>query len=108
MVPKFGNSTISIINSISSRFHQKNIFFLKGALFKFNILGLAQGKALKFYTSVEKWLKLKVRKFWRLILTFVENSEVKLEGKIFVPPLPILNRVKINFPKFLAVIHIEL
>ena len=31
-------------------------------------LGLALGMAFKFYTSVAKVLKLKLRKFWRLIL----------------------------------------
>ena len=36
--------------------------------------------ALQFYTSVRKRLKLKVRKFWRLIRTFAEV--------IFVHPLP--------------------
>ena len=40
--------------------------------FKFNNLGLALGIEFKFYTSVAKGLKLKVRKFWRLIPTFVE------------------------------------
>ena len=28
--------------------------------------------AMKFYTSVAKRLKLKIRKFWELILMFVE------------------------------------
>ena len=51
--------------------------------------------ALKFYTSVAKELKLKVRKFWGLIPTFVEVTGEKLVG-LFAPPLPflILNRVK--------------
>ena len=40
--------------------------------FKFNNLGLALGTNLKFYTSVAKGLKLKVRKCWGLILTFAE------------------------------------
>ena len=30
---------------------------------------------LKFYTSVEKGLKLKVRKIWELIPTFVEIKD---------------------------------
>ena len=33
------------------------------------------GMALKFYTSVAKGLKLKVRKFYELIPTFVEVTE---------------------------------
>ena len=47
---------------------------------------------LKFYTGVTKGLKLKFRKFWRLISTFVEVTGEKLEGGAFLSP--ILNRVK--------------
>ena len=32
--------------------------------FKFNHVGLALGMALKFYTSVAKGLKVKIRKSW--------------------------------------------
>ena len=46
----------------------------------------------KFYTSVAKGLKLKVRKFWGLIRKFVEVTEETLVGGAFLPP--ILNRVK--------------
>ena len=35
---------------------------------------------LKFYTSLTKGLKLKVRKFWWLIPTFVEVTGEKLVG----------------------------
>ena len=35
----------------------------------------------KFYTSVAKGLKLKARKFWRLIPTFVEVTGEKLDPK---------------------------
>ena len=45
---------------------------------------------LKFYTSVAKGLKLKVRKFWGLISTFVEVIGEKLVGVVFPP---ILNKV---------------
>ena len=45
------------------------------------------------YTSVEKGLKLKVRKFWGLIPTFVEVTGEKPVGVTFLV-LPILNRVK--------------
>ena len=56
-------------------------------------MGLAPGIALTFYSSVAKGLKLKVRKFWELIPTFVEVTKEKLVGGLFVP-CPILNRVK--------------
>ena len=70
-------------------------------------MGLALGTALKFYTSVEKELKLKVIvctphfllvgggvntpmhtmviKFWGLIPTFVEVTWGKLVGGLFAP-----------------------
>ena len=43
-------------------------------------MGLALGTNLKFYTSVAKGLKLKVRKRLGLIPTFVEVTEKKLVG----------------------------
>ena len=49
-------------------------------------MGLALGMALKFYTSVTKGLKLKVRKFRGLIGTFVEVTEEKQVGGPFSPP----------------------
>ena len=49
--------------------------------------------ALKFYTGVAKGFKLKVRKFFRLIPTFVEATGGKLVRSLF--PL-ILNRVKVE------------
>ena len=89
---KLGNSSICIreviTTSILKGFDQKNRFFEGWSWFKFNNLGLALGVNLKFYTSVAKGLKLKVRKFWGLILTFVEITFVG------APP-PILNRVKV-------------
>ena len=48
--------------------------------------------ALKFYTNVAKGLKLKVRAFLGLILTFAEVTGRKTERGGGVPP--ILNRVK--------------
>ena len=56
--------------------------------FKFNNLGLALGTNLKFYTSLSKRLKLKVRKFLGLIRTFVEVTGGKLVGVPFYPPPP--------------------
>ena len=58
----------------------------------FNNLGLALGTKLNFYTSVAKGLKLKARKFWGLIPTFVEVTGEKLVGGGVCPP-PFLNRV---------------
>ena len=50
---------------------------------KFNNLRLGLGMALKFYTSVTKGLKLKIRKFYGLIRTFVEVTGEKLVGGLF-------------------------
>ena len=47
----------------------------------------------EFYTSVTKWIRLKVRKFWGLIPTFVEVTGEKLIGGPFAP---ILNWVKVS------------
>ena len=55
----------------------------------FSNLRLALGMALKTYISVEKMLKLKARKFWELIHTFVEVRGEKLVGAF-------LNSVKIR------------
>ena len=54
---------------------------------------LALGIALKFYTSVAKGLKLKVRKICGLIFAFEEVRGEKMVG-VFLPPPPILNGVK--------------
>ena len=59
---------------------RKTTFFDGWCWFKFNNLGLALCTNLKFYTRVEKGLKLKVRKFWGLIPTFVEVTGEKLVG----------------------------
>ena len=70
----------------------RKITFLRGGP-KLNNLGLALGTNLKFYTSVEKGLKLKGRKFLGLISTFVEVIGEKLVavgggggGGLFAPP----------------------
>ena len=92
MWPKFGNSSVSIskviITSIYLDLTRKTMFFEGWSWFKFSNLGLALGMTLKFYTSVAKELKLKARKFWGLILTFVEVTGEKLVGCIFASPLP--------------------
>ena len=55
----------------------------------------ALGIVLKLYFSVVKILKLKFRKFWGQIPTFVKVIEEKLVGWSFYPSA-ILNRVKIT------------
>ena len=67
---------------------RKTAFFEEWSWFKFNNLGLALGTNLKFYASVAKGLKLKLRKFWRLIPTFVEVTGEKLVGWAVLHPPP--------------------
>ena len=61
--------------------------FFESFWFKFNNSGLALGMIFKFYTSVAKGLKLKVRKkFYVLSLTFVEvTGEELVEGPFWSP-----------------------
>ena len=59
---------------------RKTVFFEGWSWFKFNNLGLALSISLKFYSNVAKELKLKVRKFWELIPTFIEVTGEKLVG----------------------------
>ena len=47
--------------------------------------GLALGMALTFYASVEKGLKLRYRKFWRLVPMFVKVTGGKMVGESFCP-----------------------
>ena len=56
---------------------RKIAFFEGWSWFKFNNLGVVLITDLKLDTSVAKGLKLKVRKFWWLILTFVEVTRAK-------------------------------
>ena len=59
-------------------------------------LGLSLGMALKYYTSVAKRSKLNVRKFFRLVSTFVEVTRKKLvgEGLFDLTPHPLPLRLK--------------
>ena len=87
MWSNIGNSSIDMGEVII-----KTSFFEEWSWFKFNDLGLALGIALKFYTSVAKGLKVKVKKFWGLIPTFVEViGENMVEGAFWAPS--ILSRV---------------
>ena len=64
---------------------KKTAFFQRWSCFKFNNLGLALGTNLKFYTSVAKGLKPKVRKFWGINSTSAEVTGEKLVGGAFFP-----------------------
>ena len=65
--------------------------------FKFNSLGLALHKALKFYTSVVEGLKIKVRKFWGEGQLFgLQKIREKSGSGVFLFPPPNLNRVKVS------------
>ena len=58
---------------------------------------------MKFYSSLEKGLKLKLTKFLGLIPTFAEVTEGKLvqkRGGVFLPP--ILNRVNTVAENFVS------
>ena len=94
MRPKFGNCRISM-----REVHNLNFLRIRPekplegwSWFTFNNLGLALGTNMEFYTSVSKGLKLKFRKLWRLIPTFVQVTGEKLVGEVFLqhplPPLP--------------------
>ena len=85
---------------------RKIAFFEEGPWFKFNDLGLALCKILKFCTSVATGLKLKARKFWRPNPAFVEVAGEKLVGVAFLAP--ILNRVKCNLKCTLLCIFMEI
>ena len=58
-------------------------------------MGLALGTVLKLRTNVAKEFKLKVRKFWGLTPTFVEEAREKLvgEGAFLAHPL---NLIRVN------------
>ena len=76
---------------------KKSVFFEGWSWFKFNNLGLARGTNLEFYTSVAKRLKLKVRKFWGLIPTFLEVTGEKLVGETFLKIA--ISLTSLNFTK---------
>ena len=88
---------------------RKTAFVEEWSWFKFNNLGLALDKSLKFYTTVAKGLKLKVRKFWGLIATFVEVTGKKLAERPFCPSSWIeLIRISIIIPKhFLYLVYVR-
>ena len=66
----------------------KTAFFEEWSWFKFNNLRMALDMTSKFYTSVAKELKLKVRRFWGLISTFAKVTGEKLVGRLLSSPHP--------------------
>ena len=98
-----------ITNKLLSREFQKDLtgkptFFEGYTSLKLNNSGLALGMVLKFYSSVTKALKLKVRKFWGLILTFVEVSgEKQPRGSFCFPPPPSWIGLKISLTAHLSI-----
>ena len=98
MWPKFGNSSIGmreVITTLIKDLTRKTTYFEGWSWLKFNNLGLALGMNVKFCTRVAKGLKLRVRKFWGPIRTFVEVTGRKLVGRAFLPR-PNLNKVKVG------------
>ena len=106
MWSKFGNSSISmrevIITSILSGFDQKKYFFWEVVLVQVQWFGTDARYGLELYTSVVKGSKLKVRKFWGLLPTFVEFAREKLVGGAFPPSWIVLKNSREgsspNFP----------
>ena len=90
MWPKFGNSSISmrdvIIALILEEFDQKTAFSEGWYWFKFNNLRLILGTNLKSYSSVEKGLKLKVRKFLGANSYVCRSYKGKTGKGVFLPP----------------------
>ena len=63
------------------------------------LFGLTLSIALKFYASVAKGLKLKVKRYWGIIATFVEvTGEAMVGGEFCAPPPPKLPKNQ-NFRK---------
>ena len=54
---------------------------------------------LKFYTSMAKGLKLKIKRFWGLSLTFVEFTGEKLVGGDLFAPHPPSTLSRVNAVK---------
>ena len=71
---------------------RKALFFEVWSWFKFHHLGSALFLALKFYTSVAKEMKIRVKNFWKLIPTFVEVTWEKTGRRAFCPS--IMNKVE--------------
>ena len=92
MWPKFGNCSVLWLKLSQLQFYKdltwKTAFFEEWSWFKFNNLRMALDMTSKFYTSVAKELKLKVRRFWGLISTFAKVTGEKLVGGLLSSPHP--------------------
>ena len=71
-----------ITTSILKEFNQKKQFCGE-VLLQLRKIVLALGIDLKFYTSVENELKVKIRKFWGVIFTFLNIIGKKLVAEAF-------------------------
>ena len=76
---------------------RKAAFFEELFWFKFNSLELVLSTNLKFYISPAKVLKLKLRKFWGLIPTYVEVTGEKLVEAFLQPNFEIVTKSHITF-----------
>ena len=86
---KFGNSCISMREvNFYKGLTRKNAFFEGWSWVKFSNLWLPLATNLRFYTSVAKGLKLKVRKSLGLISASAEVAREKLVGGLFAAPPP--------------------
>ena len=86
MWPKFGNSSISmreVITSISLRFKLEKTIFWGVLMVQVQWFRTGTSMTFIFYTNVAKELKLKFRKFLGLTPTFVEVTGEKLLGGLF-------------------------
>ena len=82
---------------------RKVAFFEGWSCFKVNNFGLALGTNLKFYNSLSKGLKLKVRQCWGLIPTFVEVTGEKLAMRSITWDTHSCMMIISNFYKFVIV-----
>ena len=86
MWPKFGNSSISmreVITSISLRFKLEKTIFWGVLMGQVQWFRTGTSMTFIFYTNVAKELKLKFRKFLGLTPTFVEVTGEKRLGGLF-------------------------
>ena len=96
---KFGYSKFSIreviIILVLLEFHPKHLFQV-AVLVQVQSFETGNRCSVKIVCHVVKRSKLKTKKFWALVPTFVDvTGEKKVEAGLFVHPQPYLNRVNI-------------